>query len=260
MRLFYFCMSLFLIGSGSLQSGWLERKAEGWAWYEDLEKPTNEIPQTHTTKQKEDLPIVPPPPTFAEEAAAVRKNLEEKLAHAVLVPNEENVAAYMLEQKKWIDQSADFSRIWAKVLLQQPNMDATLEYPVSQYGIQVQKQIEQDSKTRLIHTLIKDHGLFFFYKGQSKVSQAFSMVVKEFAMKYGWEVMAISSDGTLIDGFSNNQPDNGIVSHFSIETFPSLFIVNPINKEVTPIAFGLASVDQIENNIALQFNELMEQP
>ena len=256
MRIFSFRIFLFLIGHFSLQAGWLERKAEGWAWYEDVEKP-EEIHQT-ITNPKEDVIIPPPPPTFAEEATAVKKNLEEKLAHAVLVPNEENVAAYMQEQKKWIDQSADFSRTWAKVLLQQPYMDATLAYPVSQYGIQVQKQIEQDNKTRLIHMLIKDHGLFFFYKGQSKVSQAFSMVVKEFAMKYGWEVIAISSDGTLIEGFVNNQIDNGIVGHFSIETFPSLFIVNPRNKEVTPIAFGLVSVDQIENNIVLQFKELKE--
>lgn len=256
MRKLSFCISLFLIGHFSLQAGWLERKAEGWAWYEDVEKP-EENPCTITIP-KDDLPI-PTSPTFTEEAAAIRRNLEEKLAHAVLVPNEENVAAYMQEQKKWIDQSAVFSSTWAKVLLQQPNMDATLAYPVSQYGIQVQKQIEQDIKTRLIHTLIKDHGLFFFYKGQSKVSQAFSMVVKEFVTKYGWEVIAISSDGTLIDGFANNQIDNGITGHFSIETFPSLFIVNPRNKEVTPIAFGLVSVDQIENNIALQFNELKEQ-
>ena len=256
MRRLSFCISLFLLGNFSLEAGWLERKAEGWAWYEDLEKPDETL--RTITNPKEDLPIPTPSPTFADEVAAVRKNLEEKLAHAVLLPNEENVAAYMQEQKKWIDQSADFSRTWAKVLLQQPNMDATLEYPVSQYGIQVQKQIEHDNKTRLIHTLIEDHGLFFFYKGQSKVSQAFSMVVKEFAMKYGWEVVAISSDGTLIEGFANNQPDNGIVRHFSIETFPSLFIVNPRNKEVTPIAFGLVSVDQIENNIVLQFKELKE--
>lgn len=249
---------LSLIVSAPLQGRWLERKAEGWAWYED--KQPIEPPTTSEKKIEENQPSsIATPLSAKEEVALIRENLEEKLARAVLTPSEENVSEYMKEQKKWIDQSGDFSNIWAKVLLKQPHLDATLTgYPVSQYGIQVQQQIQLENRTRIIHTLIKDYGLFFFYQGQSKVSQAFSLVVQEFAQKYGWEVIAISSDSILLEGFSDNQLDNGIIQHLGIEVFPSLFLVNPKTSEITPIAYGLASLDQIENNIELQFNDQME--
>lgn len=247
MKLLFFMFNLFLLNP-NLQAYWLEKKAEGWAWYEDLDRKTKKNPP-----EIEHPPETSSPKTFAEEVSIIKKNMEEKLARAVLVPSEENVADYMQEQKRWIDQAEEFSRSWAKILLQRPLMDTTLEHPVSQYGIQVQKQIQQENHKRLIYELIKNHGLFFFYEGQSKVSQAFAFVVQEFATKYGWKIVATSTDGFILEGFHNNQIDKGIVKHFSIEAFPSLFIVNPKTSVITPIAFGLVSLDQIENNIVLQF-------
>ncbi|MFI5342799.1 MAG: type-F conjugative transfer system pilin assembly protein TraF [Chlamydiales bacterium] len=233
---FTLLISLFLVGSTALQGGWLDRKAEGWAWYEDQEH-SKDSQKPSEKRVEESSPSLLPPLSAREEVALIRENLEEKLARAVLTPSEENLAEYMKEQKRWIDQAGEFSNIWTKMLLKQPQLDATLTgYPVSQYGIQVRKEMQLENRTRLIQTLINEYGLFFFYEGGSKVSQAFAMVVQEFAQKYGWEVIAISSDGTLLERFVNNQLDNGIIQQLGIEVFPSLFLVHPKNSEVTPIA------------------------
>lgn len=237
---------LGILNVAHLQAGWLERKAEGWAWYEEKEK-------REQAQENEDLK---PSPTLsaAQQAEIIRKNLEEKLAAAVIEPTPENVKAYMQEQQKALNQSAKFSEIWARVLLQDPSLDATLAgHPVSQYGIQVQKQIEQEERKALIKQLSLNYGLFFFYEGQSKVSQAFALVVKEFASKYTWEILAVSMDGHLLEGFTNNQINNGIAEKWNIQNYPALFLVNPKNKDIIPISFGLSSLDQIETNISLQF-------
>jgi len=235
----------------NLQANWLERKAEGWAWYEDREI---KQPKNEKIAQKEEKEISPEVTlTAVEETHLIKKELEEKLARAVLTPNVENVAAYMYEQKKWVDQSADFSKIWTKVLLQQPELDTTISAPVSQYGIQVQKQLQSDNKTHLIQSLVKNYGLFFFYEGKNKRSQAFAQVVQAFAEKYNWQVIAVASDHVLIEGFTNNQSDNGIVRQLGIEIYPSLFLVQPNKSQIIPIAFGLVSLDQIEKNIEVQF-------
>jgi conjugal transfer pilus assembly protein TraF len=252
----YLCF-LFL-GQLPLHGSWLERKAEGWAWYEDVAQKEGE--QAKQDIPKEVVASVTLSSSAAEEAAKIRKDLEEKLAQAVLYPTEENVALYMQEQQKWIHQAAEFSGMWAKVLLQQPQLDATVtDFPVSQYGIQLQKQMQQERRHQLMQQLIQSYGLFFFYEGQHKVSQAFALVVQEFAQKYGWEVRAISKDGVLIEGFVHNHIDNGSIHQLGIELFPSLFLVNPKTAAITPVAFGLASVDRIEANIELQFNQWVEE-
>src|SRR5215211_345961 len=136
-----------------LAGEWIERKAEGWAWYEDAHKKTKqEIEATPMKEINSEMSIpqlIPPSFSAAEKAAQIRKDVEEKLAQAVLEPTEENIENYMREQQKWINQSVRFSSTWAKVLLQQPNLDATNEFPVSQYGIQLYKQIEQDKRADL---------------------------------------------------------------------------------------------------------------
>ena len=232
-----------------LQANWIDRKAEGWAWYEDLK------PQEKKT-QEEDLQ----PPSVSslkasEKAKMIRKNLEEKLSAAVLDPTHENVRAYMQEQHKWLDQSAKFSKVWAQVLLQDPDLDETLSgHPTSQYGIQVKKQMERERRHALIKQISSDYGLFFFYEGDSKPSQAFALVVSEFEHKHDWEVLAVSMDGLLLEGFKSNQVNNGIAEKWNIRHYPALFLVNPKTENVVPISFGLTSLDQIESNIVLQFS------
>ena len=243
-----------------LFGGWLERKAEGWAWYEDIEEPEKEYSESDTLiePQEKEVTVIPlesAPLSATEEAAKIRKDLEEKLAKAVLDPTEGNIASYMQEQQRWVNQAAKFSLAWTKALLQNPYLDETvIHFPVSQYGIQVQKQVDKERRTKLIQSLIPQYGLFFFYEGQSKNSQAFALVVQEFKKKYGWEVIAISKDGFLLNGFNDNYPNNGIIENLKIEWFPSLFLVNPQTSDIKPVAFGLASLDQIESNIELQFH------
>src|SRR5215203_3627501 len=87
-----------------LNGSWLERKAEGWAWYEEAEQEE----ETPEVLEPVNSPPAILPLTSAEELAQVKKDLEEKLAAAILNPTEENLTRYMSEQKRWIEKSAQF--------------------------------------------------------------------------------------------------------------------------------------------------------
>lgn len=239
----------------TLEAGWLDRKAEGWFWYEDripIEKKDEPVvAQSPITS----IPSSIPPLTATEEMALMRKELEERLNLAILAPTETNVLAYMQMQQHWVNQSSQFSRTWLINLLNHPELDARLTAgPITQYGVQVQKQILREQMEEQIRSLTQSHGLFFFYEGANKVSQAFSYVVKEFSEKYEWQVFAISHDGVLIPGFET-QVNQGIVERLGVENFPSLYLVEPKQQIIIPIAFGLSSIDQIEENIKLQLKQ-----
>lgn len=244
---FFFCC---LVLSHPLCAGWIDRKAEGWAWYEDRETPEQSC-------EKDQEPVADTKQISAKEVLEKRRmEVEEKLAQAILEPTLENVSSYMEEQQKIVHQSAVFSSVWAKALLANPHLDQTREFPISQYGIQLRKKIDRENLENLIRGLSATYGLFFFYEGNNPESHAFSRVVLDFSRKYGMEVIAISSDGTLIDGFADNHADNGIISRLSVSAFPSLFLVNPNQAEILPIAFGLVSIDRIEHNVELHFQGL----
>jgi conjugal transfer pilus assembly protein TraF len=228
----------------TLLAGWHERKAEGWSWYEDQRK-----------SDKEGT-IEEPSPNSTEQIVQVRKNLEEKLAAALLEPTPENIRLYMEEQQKWVERSSHFAQVWAQLLLNHPHLDYTAtSIPVSQYGLQLYKQNLQEEKEKLIASLVNDYGLFFFYEGQNEASALFGRIVQELAKKYGWETIAISIDGVELQGVASRK-DNGIVQTLGIDLVPALYLINPKTNIAIPVAFGLVAMDQIENNIALQFKEL----
>lgn len=238
-------MAMFLQVSflcGSAEASWIDRKAEGWAWYEDKEEEKAKVDHSKAFK------------TAQEQIAEAKKLLEEKLAEAMINPTEQNVMDYMIEQNKWLHQSTLFARVWGKVLLQNPELDPTVTSPVTQYGIQIQKELDNERNRMLIGNLAKKNGLFFFYEGNSKTSQGFAKVVRLFSSKYDWNVVAISVDGTILEEFQNSKLDNGISKQMKVSNFPALFIVNPREKSAIPVAYGLTSLDQIEQKIILQFS------
>jgi conjugal transfer pilus assembly protein TraF len=237
-RLLFSCL-LSLLGT-SLYAGWHDRKAEGWAWYEDSQPP----------EEKTD------PPSAAYELQEIRQTLEEKLANALLDPTPASIKSYMEEQQKWLERSSYFANVWAQVLLNYPQLDYTATtLPVSQYGLQLHKKEEQEKKEALILSLVSDCGLFFFYEGKNETSVIFGNIVRELAKKYGWNTIAISLDGLEIDGFENKK-NNGIAKALGVDVAPALYLINPKTNIAVPISFGLVAMDKIEENIALQFKEL----
>lgn len=232
-----------------MEAAWVDRKAEGWAWYEDKEP---------EKKQEVEVIEIPPPiMTASEQLEESKKNLQEKLAKALLEPSTENVKDYIQEQQIATERATEFSNSWAKVLLSHPNLDFTAkENAISSYGAQVQKQVLKQEKELLISNISRENGLFFIYKGEGAESRAFAVVVNILVRKYGFEVLGISVDGTLIDGFKNNNVDNGIVENLGVEIFPALLVVNPKTETVTPVSFGMRALDQVEENIFMQFNEV----
>ena len=235
-----------LLFSSSLHAGWMERKAEGWAWYEDrLEEETKE------EEKKENIESL----SATKQMEKFQEDLKEALSKSVLYPTKENIKEYIVLQNNVLNRSSLYAENWKKVLLENPELSQLSKTPASHYGIQLNKFLEAQKKEQLITYLSKEHGLVFFYEGKDPMSKAFSKIVNLFSEKYQWAVLAISLDDSLLPIFPDSKKDNGISQAFNVKSSPSLFAVNPETNVVTPISFGVVSVDQIEENIFLQFKE-----
>src|SRR5204862_194339 len=63
--------------------------------------------------------------------AAIAKQLDELKAKAILEPTEANVINYIRFQREQLDRASTFSDTWQRALWQNPDLDYTLQRPVS---------------------------------------------------------------------------------------------------------------------------------
>lgn len=219
--------------------------SRGWHWYEVLP----ELDQKDEAISDKENQARPHPKTPAELVKAYREVLENRLHAAWVNPTPQNVKLYQEMQKDLMDRSQIFSRVWMQNVFQNPELDHTLVSPVNQQGRHLQIDLEKDRTSRTIQKLSEDYGLFFFFSSDCPYCHQFAPIVKRFAETYGWEIIAISVDGGNLEGFPSAQNDNGLFEAWGIKVLPSLFAVNPKTKEAIPIAYGLTSLDEMENRI-----------
>jgi conjugal transfer pilus assembly protein TraF len=220
---------------------WRMRHAEGWAWYHEFTRPI------------EPKKVEEPPKDPVIILSQAKEELERSLAAAILEPTKENILAYMALQRKWIIQAATFSQLWKINLLEHPELSSL--NPTTQYGVQVKKEVDSRYRTTLINTLAQRTSLLFFYEGRNAFSKAFSKVVEEFSRQHKWEVKAVSIDGVGLNNFSLSIHDPDLAEEMKVDIFPSLFVIEESSLKAVPIAFGMATISQIEENIAIQYGE-----
>jgi conjugal transfer pilus assembly protein TraF len=250
----------FLCIKAGFAASFFGEHARGWHWYEvlpvtepeqqiDDKSIVMQIPQEDKEHQKRSHPKTP-----TELVKAYREVLESRLHAAWVNPTPQNLKAYQEIQKDLMDRSQIFSTVWMQNVFQNPELDHTLVSPVNQQGRHLQIDLEKESTARTIQNLSEEYGLFFFFSGDCPYCHQFAPIVKRFAETYGWEVIAISVDAGAPDRaslaeFPHAQSDNGLFEAWNIKVLPSLFAVNPKTQEAIPIAYGLTSLDEMENRI-----------
>ena len=246
--LFGYIMYILCVTSLYAQSFYNDH-ARGWHWYEPMpieEGENNEtkekIPQTESQEQTL-------PKTSAEIVAAYRKELENRLFKAWINPTPQNVQSYQVMQRDMLERSQKFSETWMRNVFMHPQLDHTLFSPVSQKARHLHLDQQKEKLKQTIQDLRRDYGLFFFFSSGCRFCHEFAPIVKAFSETYGWEVLAISVDGGKLDVFPHAVLDNGLIDAWGVQALPALFAINPTTEEVIPLAYGMVSLDQIENRL-----------
>lgn len=250
MKKMWFIVTVVLSGANT-HAHFFNEKAKGWHWYQrQRDVASNKAGPDRPHKQ--DKSEANKPNKAVTELAEKRKILEEAMAEAILRPTPQNVARVQKLQYQWINQSQKFSSLWMQNLLQNPELDATVKHPVTQFGIHLKKEDDQLKLETRVKSLSQHYGLFFIYQGNCTFCQGMAGVVKQLSEKYGWKVLGISQDGHVLPEFPESKRDNGISQAWGIKGVPAVFVVNPETEQVIPIGHGLISLEQLERNLILQ--------
>lgn len=226
------------------QANFIERKAEGWHFYEKSHQ------KSVVSDQKEKLTREKPPQNDPlSRLKEFKEEVERLKAIAVLNPTYHNVKAYMKIQKVLMERSTRFAEKWMEVVYTAPSLDYTLRHPTSQAARHVYLDEQQREMNAEVGKLSRTYGLFFFYRGDCPYSRQFASIVKAFSAKHHWEVLPISLDGAILPEFPEARMDNGTSRALGVSSVPTLLAVEPQSGKVIPLSRGMNTHDQIEDRI-----------
>lgn len=206
---------------------------------------------------RQNAPIAPPPVRSAvERLAAITRELDELKARAILDPSEANVIAYVRFQREQLDRASTFSDTWQRALWQTPELDYTLQRPVSSVGKRAWLDNRRADRDAVLANLSQRYGLFYFYAQSCGACDIFSPILRSVADSHNITVMAVSMDGGPSREFPAYVVDSGQRARMGIsgnET-PALVLFDTLTKRTIPVGYGILSADEIMDRIFVLTN------
>lgn len=218
----------------------------GWHFYCDPDKEEEDKP--------EQKPAIKPesPEDYLARRDAVRKELDWKMARAVLEPTQEHIIDYIRTQRdKALNPANIFTEKWKRAIWTNPDIDYSLKRPVSTVGKQAWVDNRNIEKEHSINTLNERYGVFFFYSSTCIYCQKYSPILKAFAAKHNLKVIAVSMDGGIFPDWPDTVINQGQAERMGIagKPVPATILFDKKTKEIVPVGFGLMAMDELESRI-----------
>lgn len=234
-----------------------------------------EDPKKEEKKEKEVKPdygkVIDP-----NEAQRITKENNENFQKAVdlatLNPTPDHILNVLQVQSEIVDRSLKFSEEVRRFIIENPEMGAVFETPISQRGMNVKKVVEKAEKDAAISQLKEKYFLLLFTEGGDPYSEVAADVARLMEEAYDIKVrIVIVNDEPLKHAF-NELKSESLPKLFNVNRFPVFFLVNPsslerksnqsLGFESYAVGAGAVSLTELVSNIykqALHYH-LIDQP
>lgn len=192
----------------------------------------------------------------ADRIAAITRQLDELKAKAIIDPTEANVINYIRFQREQLDRASTFSDTWQRALWQNPDLDYTLQRPVSTVGKRLWLDNRKADRDNVLTSLGQRYGLFYFYAQSCGACEVFAPILRSVTDSHRMTVMAVSMDGGPSKDFPNYVVDSGQRARMGVpgnET-PALVLFDTQTKRTIPVGYGVLSADEIMDRIFMLTN------
>jgi len=186
---------------------------------------------------------------------AISKQLNELKNRAILEPTEANVIAYVRFQREQLDRASVFSDTWQRALWQNPDIDYTLQRPVSTVGKRAWTDNRSATRDQALARIGQRYGMFYFFAQSCAACEVFSPILRSVADSHRMTVMAVSTDGGPSRSFPNYVVDSGQRERMGVPlATPALVLFDTVTRKTVPIGFGFMSADEIMERIFMLTN------
>ena len=193
----------------------------------------------------------PDPVPAAARMEAIAHQLDELKARAILEPTSANVTAYVKFQREQLNRASLFADVWSRSVWQNPDLDYTLERPVSTLAKQTWAEDRKAQREGSMAALTERYGVFYFYSSSCSACRTFSPVMRALSDTYGLEVLAVSMDGGPNEAFPNYVVDSGQYQRMGLQggAVPALVLFDTQTRKPIPIGYGVMAADDVMQRI-----------
>ena len=236
---------VFLIAHPALCEPYFQQRERGWFWYEPFPEPGD---TTRLEGREGHMMTV----------EQIRKKGERLFETALLFPTKRNVRAYMEHQKRVLERSERFSRVWKRVLWETPALDATVDHPVSAAGAEISRSLQKNARDAVIGRISRVGKLVFFFRSDCPFCRGQAEVIKTLERRHGIGVLAASLDGRglhpLYPSFVNGAAQ---ATRLGVERVPALFLFVPSRSKIARIGTGYLTLGEIRRRLHIVGEEIL---
>ena len=220
----------------ALGETYFDQRERGWFWYE-----------TFPRRKSEERPGNPGERITAE---GIRKRGETLFEAAVVSPTRENVRAYMEHQKRVLERSEEFARVWKRVLWESPALDATVDDPVSAAGAEISRSLRKTARDGVIGEISRAGKLVFFFRSDCPFCRGQAEVLRTLERRHGIGVLAASLDGRGLHPLYPRFTDGAAqAARLGVGRVPALFLFVPSQKKIVRIGTGYLTLGEIRRRL-----------
>ena len=215
----------------------------GWHFYCDQEDETPEA-------RSEPSPEATPPSAHAR-ILAMRRELEEARATAILDPSPAHVTAYLRLQQAALQRSAAFSDSFRRTVWATPDLDYTLRRPVGALAKQLWSDARRQARDAALARLGERYGLIYLGDPACAGCRVFGPLLRAFARRHRLDVLAVSMTGEALEGWPEAVPDAGRAESLGLagSPLPAVVLFDTATEQVLPVGFGVLAEDQLAERI-----------
>ncbi len=239
--------------SGVDGSAFFSDQARGWFWYEQPLPPAPVPPSmaAESVDKPIDRPVDGPlsgeDPRLALER--LRERLQISLARALLEPTPEHLRDYLRVNQQELRRAGAFAGAWQRLLWSEPDLDYRLRAPVSDAAVAARNQARAATTDQALAALARHQALWFFFRADCPVCHRFAPVLRRFAVRHGFRVLAVSLDGGALSAFPRALPDQGAAGRLGVQAVPALFLVEPRARRARAVGYGYLSATELARRL-----------
>ena len=202
------------------------------------------------------LPAPAPQQSADARLKAIGQQLDELKARAILEPTTQNVIAYVRFQREQLDRSSTFADVWQRALWQNPDIDYTLQRPVSTVGKRAWLDNRSAERQAAMARLSQRYGIFYFYAQSCAACEIQSPILKSVGDSNRLSIVAVSMDGGPNRTFPGYVVDSGQRARMGLpdRATPALVLFDTVTRRPIPIGTGLMAADEIIDRIFMLTN------
>ena len=218
----------------------------GWHFYCDRREPERPAQAPAPPPSSEAAPGI-----ATERIEAMRRELEEARAKAILDPTTEHVAAYLRLQRETLERAATFSDVFRRTVWAAPELDYTLTRPVGALAKRLWSDERRGMRDAALASVSERYGLIYLGHAGCAACRVFGPLLRAFATRHGLDVLAVSLSGEALEGWPEAVPDNGRAAKLGLAgtRVPAVVLFDTETRRAMPVGFGVLAEDQLAERI-----------